>query len=141
MTSLIRIATAASLMSATVFAVSIMPSAAEQLAKPDPTKPTSMSPGKAVELQIGDQHAISYFQPSPDGCSLTVVLADGQPGEGGQEAHGTRMVVPIAPGKTARIDGTQRKSADFVCGEKGEKMDARVYERQSYKADKSMSKS
>lgn len=96
-------------------------------------KSTLMTPGKALELQIGDQHAISYFQPASEGCNLTVVLAEGQPGEGGQEAHGTRLVVPVAPGKTVRIDGTQRKSADFVCGPKGKKMNATVLDREAYK--------
>ncbi len=97
-------------------------------------KATLMSPGKALELQIGDQHAVTYFQPGKDGCQLTVVIADGQPGEGGQEAHGTRLVLPVAPGKTVRVDGTQKKSADFVCGPKGKKMNAKVFDRESYKA-------
>lgn len=97
-------------------------------------KATLMSPGKALELQIGDQHAVTYFQPGKDGCQLTVVIADGQPGEGGQEAHGTRLVLPVAPGKTVRVDGTQKKSVDFVCGPKGKKMNAKVYDRESYNA-------
>ena len=70
-------------------------------------KATLMTAGKALELEIGDQHTISYFQPASDGCSLTVVIAAGQTGEGGQEAHGTRINLPIAPGKTVRIDGTR----------------------------------
>lgn len=97
-------------------------------------KATPMTPGKALELQIGDQHTISYFQPAADGCALTVVIAAGQKDEGGQEAHGTRFTLPIAPGKTMRIDGTQRRSADFVCGPQGEKMNAKVYDREPYKS-------
>lgn len=75
-------------------------------------KVAQMSPGKALELQIGDQHAISYFEPGQDGCGLTIVLATGKEGQGGVEAHGTRVVIPLAPGKTVRIDGTERRSAD-----------------------------
>jgi hypothetical protein len=97
-------------------------------------KATLMTAGKALELEIGDQHTISYFQPASDGCSLTVVIAAGQTGEGGQEAHGTRINLPIAPGKTVRIDGTQRRSADFVCGPMGKKMNAKVYDREPYKS-------
>jgi hypothetical protein len=100
-------------------------------------KAIMMTPGKALELEIGAQHAVSYFEPKEDGCGLTVVLASGKQGEGGAEAHGTRIVIPVGAGKTVRIDGTERRSADFMCGPHGKKMNARVYDREAYKAAKS----
>ena len=129
MMTLTKIAVQAAIVASIAGAAATIGAAADMTAKA-----TLMTPSKALELQIGDQHAISYFEPQKDGCGLTIVLASGQAGEGGIEAHGTRIVVPVAPGKTVRIDGTQRRSADFVCGPKGKKMNARVYDREGYKA-------
>jgi hypothetical protein len=96
-----------------------------------------MVPGKALALKIGTKHSISYFQPVDQSCSLTVVLAEAGEEVAMNDADRTRIVVPVAPGKALRIDGTQDKSAEFFCGPAGQKMTARVYTREHYKAAKS----
>lgn len=96
-----------------------------------------MSPGKALELQIGDHHSISYFQPGSDACSLTVVMASSLAKAAEAEAHGTRIVVPVAPGRAMHIDGTDKQTAEFFCGPGGQKMTARIYNRKTYKGAKS----
>lgn len=98
---------------------------------------TVMLPGKALEMQIGDKHSISYFEPADQACGLTVVIADSKGTAAEMDAHGTRIYMPVAPGKAVRIDGTDKKTAEFICGPKGQKMSARVYDREAYKAAKS----
>lgn len=98
---------------------------------------TMMVPGKALELQIGDHHAISYFEPSQDACKLTVVMASSETRAAEIEAHGTRIVVPVAPGRAMHIDGTNKQTAEFFCRPGGKKMTARLYNRETYKGAKS----
>lgn len=98
-------------------------------------KAIMMVAGKALELKIGDHHAVSYFQPGTGACSLTVVMASSQ--DKTTEDHGTRIVVPVAPGQFMRIDGTERQTAEFFCGPAGKKMTARLFDRDTYKGGKS----
>ena len=99
--------------------------------------PVKMVPGKATRLAIGTKHSVSYFEPVDQSCGVTVVLAEAGEEVSMNDADRTRIVVPVAPGKALRIDGTQEKSAEFFCGPGGQQMTVRVFQRQHYKSAKS----
>lgn len=128
MIMLAKVAAAAAVVAGITLATSTIGAPAEDLAA------VEMVPGKALELKIGHKHGISYFAPEAQLCSLTVVLADEGEEVAADEADRTRIVVPVAPGKALRIDGTQERSAEFFCGPGGQKMTARVFKREHYKA-------
>lgn len=98
---------------------------------------TMMTPGKAIEMQIGDHHAISYFNPGKDVCGLTVVMASSAGNAAEVEAHGTRIRVDVAPGHSFNIDGTDKKSVEFACRPGGQKMTVRPFDRSGYVGQKS----
>jgi hypothetical protein len=99
-------------------------------------KSIMMTPGEALIQQIGDQHAVSFFTPGDKVCGLTVVLASSKSGASETDPHGTRITVPVPPGKKLHIDGTSNQSVDYVCGPKGTKMSTHVYDRDIYKGAK-----
>lgn len=96
-----------------------------------------MTPGKGLSMDVGSKHTLSYFEPKEQACSLTIVLAGIEGGMSGNDTPGTRISVHVAPGKTLRLDAAQDKSAEFMCGPGGAKMNARVYDRAPYKGAKS----
>lgn len=99
-----------------------------------PAEATMMNPGQGLSLDVGGKHVVSYFEPKSELCSLTVVMADALGGATGTDSPGTRIIVPVAPGKALRIDAAERsQSAEFFCGPAGRKMAARIFERQPYK--------
>ena len=44
----------------------------------------------------------------------TMIQGQGEPG--GPAAHGTRIIMPVPAGNAVRIDGTNKQTAEFVCG-------------------------
>lgn len=94
----------------------------------------NMMPGHGLSLDFGGKHAVGYFRIKDDACHLTVVVADGAGGETGLDSPGTRIVVPILPGKAVQLDASADQSAEFVCGPDGTEMNARVFDRAPYKS-------
>lgn len=131
MIMLAKVAAAAAVVAGVTLATSTIGAPTKDLAA------VEMVPGKALELKIGNKHGISYFSPEAQSCGVTVVFADAGEEVATNEADRTRIVVPVAPGKALRIDGTQERSAEFLCGPGGQKMTARVFTRERYKAAKS----
>lgn len=101
-----------------------------------PTKSdfTNMIPGHGVSLEIGGKHAVGYFQIKGDTCHLTVVVADANGGPEGADSPGTRFVIPVLPGKGIQVDSSSGQSAEFLCGQDGTEMNARVFDRLPYKS-------
>lgn len=93
-----------------------------------------MSPRQGVSFEIGDKHAISYFEPKDEACHLTVVLADGNGGESGFDSPGTRFVVQVLPGRAFNVDASAGRSAEFTCAPGANKMSARVFDRSPYRS-------
>lgn len=90
-----------------------------------------IKPAHGVSLDLGGKHAVGYFEAKGETCHLTVVLADVNGGETG-DTPGTRIVVPVLPGKTLQVDGGSGKSAVFACGPGASRMSARVFDRAPY---------
>lgn len=99
---------------------------------PEVAMNTVMTPGKGLTLEVGDKHAVSYFQTVENACDLTVVVSSANGGTTGQDSPGTRIVATVAPGSKLRVDVPAKKSAEFMCGPAGTKMNARVIDRPSY---------
>lgn len=93
-----------------------------------------MAPKRGLSLEIGGKRAVSYFETSNNACHLTVVLADANGGESGLDSPGTRIVVPVVPGRGFQIDTASGRSAEFFCGPGATQMSARVYDRAPYKS-------
>lgn len=102
----------------------------------EPASPgaVAMSPGKGLSLDIGAKHAVGYFEPRNAVCALTILVAQQTDGEISQDSPGTRFSVQVAPGSRAQIDAADGKSAEFVCGAAGTKMNARVFDRPAWSA-------
>ena len=94
----------------------------------------AMAPGKGLSLDIGAKHAVGYFETRDAACHLTLVLADSEGGASGSDSPGTRIVSVVAPGAVLRLDAAKDTSAEFSCSSSGNKMNARVFERASYRA-------
>ena len=95
---------------------------------------TELMPGRGLSLEIGGKHAVGYFETKDSACNLTVVLAAADGGEDGRDSPGTRIVVPVLPGKNLLVDAADGKSAEFFCGPGGAKMTTRVFDRTPYKS-------
>lgn len=93
-----------------------------------------MSPRQGVSFEIGDKHAISYFEPKDEACHLTVMLADVNGGESGLGSPGTRFVVQVLPGHAFNVDASAGRSAEFTCAPGANKMSARVFDRSPYRS-------
>lgn len=92
-----------------------------------------MMPGRGLSLSFGGKHAVGYFETKDAACHLTLVLAAKEGGEFG-DSPGTRIVVPVLPGRGLQIDAPANQSAEFFCGPGAERMSARVIERAPYKS-------
>jgi hypothetical protein len=92
-----------------------------------------MTPGQGLSLDIGSKHAVGYFETKEAACHLTVVLADVEGGLSGTDSPGTRIISLVAPGSALRLDAAKDKSAEFFCGPAGNKMNARIFDRTSYR--------
>ncbi|MGL4396949.1 MAG: hypothetical protein ACRCS9_10460 [Hyphomicrobium sp.] len=107
--------------------------------------PVVMIPGQGLPLDVGGKRIVGVFQREHQACGLTIVLAVAD--AGGMAAgerdgpHGTRITLELAPGKTLQIDGDMNRTAAFMCGPGGRKMNARVYTRDGYKAAQKGAKS
>lgn len=93
---------------------------------------TVMEPGKGLSLDFGGKHTMSYFESKDGACNLMVVLASQDGGMSGSDTPGTRIQLPVAPGASVKIDAPQSKTAVFQCSPKGDKMNARVFDREPY---------
>lgn len=93
-----------------------------------------LTPGRGLSLDIGGKHAIGYFITQNDACHLTVVVADATGGETGLDSPGTRITVPVMPGRGLQVDASAGRSAEFFCGPGGTRMHARVFDRAPYKS-------
>jgi hypothetical protein len=92
-----------------------------------------MMPGHGLSLEIGGKHAVGYFETKNAACHLTVVLASAD-GSEGSDSPGTRIVVPVLPGRGLQVDAANGRSAEFFCGPGAERMNARVFDRAPYKS-------
>lgn len=93
---------------------------------------TVMQPGKGLSLDFGGKHTMSYFESKDGGCNLMVVLTAQDGGMTGNDSPGTRINMPVAPGASVKIDAPASKTAVFQCSPKGDKMNARVFDREPY---------
>ena len=93
-----------------------------------------MAPKRGLSLEIGGKYAVSYFETLNNACHLTVVLADRAGGETGLDSPGTRIVVPVVPGRGFQLDSANGRSAEFFCGPGAAQMSARVFDRAPYKS-------
>lgn len=93
-----------------------------------------MSPGRGLSLDIGGKHAVGYFETRDNACHLTVVVADVTGGETGLDSPGTRIIVPVVPGRGVQLDASAGQSAEFFCGPGATRMNARVFDRAPYKS-------
>lgn len=92
-----------------------------------------MTPGRGLSLHFGGKHAVSYFESKDNACHLTLVLASEGGGETG-DSPGTRIVVPVLPGRGLQVDAGAGQSAEFFCGPGATRMNARVFDRAPYKS-------
>jgi hypothetical protein len=103
-------------------------------ASPSKSDYKNMMPGHGVSLEIGGKHAVGYFQIKDDTCHLTVVVADVDGGPAGADSPGTRFIIPVLPGKGIQVDSASGQSVEFLCGQDGTEMNARVFDRLPYKS-------
>lgn len=97
---------------------------------------TVMLPKQGLPLDVGGKRVVGYYEQVNSACNLTIVLAEGATAGHGDASNpeGTRIVVPVEPGRALMIDGRAGRSAEFLCGPEGGKMSARTFTRNSYKA-------
>jgi hypothetical protein len=75
-----------------------------------------MTPGKGVSFYMGSKHGITTFMPENGLCSLTIAVGDNPDSEGANPTTSTKMVSPVPPGQTARLETTEGKVLLFTCG-------------------------
>src|SRR5208337_505659 len=74
--------------------------------------PLKMKPMKAVSLDVGDKHVVSYFLNDGGACRLTLMIADSLDAA---PAQPSRVVAAISSSKSARFDTVQGKTLSFSC--------------------------
>lgn len=95
-----------------------------------------LTPGKGLPLDIGNKHAVTYYTEKDGACSVTVVISSKDGGASGDDSPGTRVTAMVVPGTKLQIDSSTPESAEFLCGPKGRKMNARVFKREGYSKEK-----
>lgn len=75
-----------------------------------------MTPGKGVSFYMGSKHGITTFVPENGLCSLTVAVGDNPDNEGTNPTASTKIVSPVPPGQTVRLETTEGKVLLFTCG-------------------------
>lgn len=95
---------------------------------------TPMHPMQALPIDVGGKRVVGYYEQLAPNCGLTLLLAEGHTAGEGKSSNpqGTRIKIPVASGKAVVIDGDNNRSAEFLCGPNGRKMNARTYSRASY---------
>jgi hypothetical protein len=76
----------------------------------------TMKPLMAASFDAGSKHVVSYFVSGENGCRLTMMVIDSALDEEPTPAtQATRLVVPVADGKSALFDSAVGTSLRFNC--------------------------
>lgn len=85
--------------------------------------PITMKPLMAASFDAGPKHVVSYFVGGESGCRLTMMVIDSALDEEPTPAtQATRLVVPVADGKTAFFDSAVGTTLRFHCAQGAEAM-------------------
>jgi hypothetical protein len=125
MTRASKLSSSVSLAALVLAAVSVAAVAGDRISVP-------LKAGEGLPLDFGNKHAVTYFVEKNGACSITVVLAAADGGASGSDSPGTRVTALVMPGTALRLDSNSNESAEFFCGPAGTKMNARVFERETY---------
>jgi len=81
--------------------------------------PVKMKPMRAISLDEGDKHIVSYFINGGDGCKLTMIISDMLESANDEipDTKPSRVVAEIASGRSAAIDTVRGKALGFLCAE------------------------
>jgi len=81
--------------------------------------PVKMKPMKAISLDEGDKHIVSYFVSGGGSCKLTMIIADawGNSNDETPDTKPSRVVAEIASGRLAEIVAAKGKSLGFLCAD------------------------
>ncbi|MGD9542818.1 MAG: hypothetical protein AB7F41_08825 [Methylocystis sp.] len=83
----------------------------------------TMKPLMAASFDAGSKHVVSYFVGGESGCRLTMMVIDSALDEEPTPAtQATRVVVPVADGKTAFFDSAVGTTLRFHCARGAEAM-------------------
>lgn len=88
----------------------------------------TLQPSKGMSFDVGAKRAVTYFRPAMGICNVTVLLAPRVGEDGALPEAGSRMVVPVLPGKNARIDTAEGRSLDIGCAIGARSMTVRTVE-------------
>lgn len=88
----------------------------------------TLKPAKGVSFDVGDKRAVTYYRPVTGMCNVTVLLAPRIGEDSGVPEVGSRVTVPVLPGKPARMDTAEGKSLELGCGFGARSMTVRTVE-------------
>lgn len=128
--------TRAAIIAALLGGLSSLPALAEMPGADGNETQVVMKPGQGLPLDVGGKRVVSYYTQEGAVCGLAIVLAQSEMGgmaNGGTEGpQGLRVTTQVAPGSQLRIDGDLNRTAEFMCGPDGRKMNAHIYTRAGY---------
>ena len=85
------------------------------LSAADSWLPVMMKPLRAVSLDAGSKHVVSYFLSADAKCELTLMIADAPRDDRSEpSAEVMRLRLAVDPGRSAHVDTTDGKLLQFT---------------------------
>jgi hypothetical protein len=95
----------------------------------------TMKPLMATSFASGSKHILAFFVSENGTCHLTLMVSELENDH--PQALGARMLIPIPPLKSSRLDVADGKSLEFQCGQAAASMTVSNVDRISYLRDSS----
>jgi hypothetical protein len=97
-------------------------------ARADGSRELSVTPLKAINMDVGSKHAIGYYMAEQGNCNLTVLLSD-VAYEDNTTPSASRVSMAIAAGTSAKVDTIDGTTMSFTCAAGASDMTVRTFER------------
>ena len=99
------------------------------LSAADLWSPVMMKPLRAVSLDAGSKHVVSYFLSADAKCELTLMIVDAPRDDRSEPpAEVMRLRLAVDPGRSARVDTTEGKLLQFACQPDAQAMSVAVHD-------------
>ncbi len=97
-------------------------------ARADGSRELSVTPLKAINLDVGSKHAIGYYLADQGSCNLTVLLTD-VAYEDGTTPSASRLNFKVAAGTSAKVDTIDGTTMAFSCAVGADGMTIKTFAR------------
>ncbi len=77
---------------------------------------TVLSAFEATNVDLGSKHALGYYAKRNGRCDLTLMMSEDGLERASTDGSAARLSLVVNPGKTARVESVEGRSAEFFCG-------------------------